>query len=137
MTDLVSRAGAEVTDLHSFFQAWFNGRVANNAEIFSRVECVWGPKLVLVSPSGEVLNQGILLQNLQSDYCCSASLRIEIRNIQAHEVSSETVVAIYEEWHLDTDETEGRLCSAVLREADSTPFGLEWIHIHESPHANA
>jgi hypothetical protein len=42
------------------------------------------------------------------------------------------LLATYEEWQVIEGETRGRLSTALFRNREGTPNGIEWVHLHET-----
>jgi hypothetical protein len=64
-------------------------------------------------------------------------LSIEIRNLSVRSIADDSAaLALYEEWHIEGRQTEGRLCSATLMLDGRLPGGVQWVRIHESSLVN-
>ena len=128
-----AQVSAEVLGLHAFFQDWFRGSIPRTRDRFTRVATVWSPPFTLIDPHNEVHDADQLLTQTYRLHGAFTELRIEIRKIEitVHEDHA-LATAIYEEWHIDKTEIEGRLCSATLVSRGATAAGLAWLHIHES-----
>lgn len=123
---------AEVESLHQFIQRWFNGSVPKTPESFSRLSTSWPEGFTLIDPHNKRHSSAELLESTYKLHAKFPSLSIEIRNMSISHRSPGTSVATYEEWHLDPDGIEARLCSATFAFNGACPDQLHWIHIHES-----
>ncbi|MES2707972.1 MAG: hypothetical protein V4726_15370 [Verrucomicrobiota bacterium] len=127
-------AAREITGLHEFFQSWFRGEVAGTEAVFSRVGTVWGPSFELIGPDSRLRNAGELIRATFDEYGRYPGLSIHIRNLVLREVAAGSVViACYEEWHIDGETVDARLCSATLLRPHPGLERLIWMQIHESP----
>jgi hypothetical protein len=124
---------AEVHDLHQFFQDWFNGVVTKDEITFSRVATVWTGEFTLIDPKNEMHNAACLLSETFSLHGAFPQLKIDIRNLIVRvNPLTQAAIAIYEEWHTNVSEIEGRLCSATIVYAPNDATKIRWLHIHES-----
>ena len=136
MRGLVTSASAkliavEVIGLHQFFQTWFNGTLPKDISTFDRVASVWPPSFTLIDPHNQTHNSSDLLEDTFASYGAHPKLKIRIENLSVRTIAnSEVAVALYEEWHIDGQEAEGRLCTAVLVRVEVEV--VRWVHIHES-----
>ena len=58
----------EIIELHQFFQDWFNGKLENNKEEFSRVTSVLDDLFTLITPNGQIMTKNDLLDLLHSSH---------------------------------------------------------------------
>ena len=131
--DISHRADREVRELHAFFQAWFTGRVPKSRECFARVELAWPTHFTMVTPQRVRMESAALLDSTFEQHGKYPGLNIRIEKLCVmHSPNSGVAVAVYEEWHMDESENEGRLCSATLVNQPEAPNGVQWLHIHES-----
>ena len=131
--DISHRAAREVRELHALFQAWFTGRVPKSSECFARVELAWPTHFTMVTPQGERVESAALLESTFEQHGNYPSQKIRIEKLSVtHSFNPGIAVVVYEEWHVDESETEGRLCSATLVTQPEAPNGVQWLHIHES-----
>ena len=127
------RFANEVVDLHRFFQDWFNGAVPKSEKVFRRVEVAWPEPFTLVDPKNGIHASASLLRDTFNLHGAFPELRIQIRALAISEIPDTLVaVARYEEWHVDENETEGRMCSATLLRQSEASAEVRWVHIHES-----
>jgi putative acetyltransferase len=126
------RFATEVIDLHRFFQDWFNGTIPKNEQVFQRVAAVWPESFVLVDKRNGLHDAASILQDTYDFHGAFPKLKIHIRGLVVTEIPGTSVaVARYEEWHVDENETEARLCSATLV-CSPESGSVRWVHIHES-----
>jgi hypothetical protein len=133
MVEIESRAMLEVAELHRFLEAWFNGSIEKSDDAFSRLSDAWPISLRLVAPSGDVRSSAELLDQTYSEYGAYPTLRIEVKAPSAQVLIEGVAAVVYEEWHHDYRESEGRLCSAIISFDSSAAKPARWVHIHESP----
>ena len=133
---LAVRAHREVEELHRFFEDWYRGRLANDDAAFERFSGVLGEGFEIVWPSGERSPRPSLITRLRgawgSDRKATMPMEIVLRNVRTRPVGANSILVSYEEWHRRGDKAEGRISSALLREAPRTPNGVEWLHVHET-----
>lgn len=129
---LDAKAQREVTDLHRFFEDWFQGR--SGAEI-SRLEVALASDFEMITPGGEVVIRAPLIDRLQAAFGAwkGSGKKIEIRALQGLPMAEGWVLIRYEEWHLEEQgEAIGRLSTAVFRTEANAPNGVEWVRLHET-----
>ena len=87
----------------------------------------------MVTPQGERVESAALLESTFEQHGNYPSLKIRIEKLSVtHSFNPGIAVVVYEEWHVDESETEGRLCSATRVTQPEAPNGVQWLHIHES-----
>ena len=123
---------AEVESLHRFIEQWFNGTVQKTTESFSRLSNSWPEGFTLIDPNNKSHSSSVLLKSTYDHFGKFPCLSIQVRNIRTSRHLPGVAVAVYEEWHVDTHETEARLCSATFTFEAADPSRPQWVHIHES-----
>ena len=123
----------EIIELHEFFEGWFTGSLEQTDEQFSRVSAVLADGFVLVSPGGDLDEREPLLEGSRSAYDGRPSdFRIWIEDVEVRHSRGDVTVVTYEEWQQSgDDEPTCRLSTVVFAEAQRTPNGVEWLHVHE------
>jgi len=131
MQELITQ---EVTELHQFFQDWFNGDLENTDTAFSRFAQVMAPQFEIVGPDGKTTAREKLLPLLRGLHASrrAQSFRIEIKNVRSHSLGSGLYLVSYEEWQYSGDETRHWQSSAIMRVSEGTPNRLAWEHVHET-----
>jgi len=129
------RCRDEVVQLHKFFEDWFNAALPPTEDSFRRFESVMAERFLIISPEGVLTERDELVDRLRQAHGIwrqnSRPGRIWIENLQVrHTVGSQSMV-LYEEWQEIDGVTRGRLSTAVLQRRESTPNGVEWLHVHE------
>ncbi|TIO10023.1 DUF4440 domain-containing protein [Mesorhizobium sp.] len=129
---LLSRASAEIVDLHRFFVDWFDRARADRAD-FSRFERVMGDGFCMVAPSGEVLDRNAVLDHIRASRAtCDGDFAIAIEDIRAVRQAGDTIVVCYIEAQQRGGKHSRRRSSAVFTTSSSAPNGVEWRHLHET-----
>jgi hypothetical protein len=132
MSQLFSRASAEIVDLHRFFVDWFVAARADTVD-FSRFETVMGEGLTMIAPSGAVLDRDAVIDHVrQSRASCDAAFAISIEDIRPGWQAGDMIVVLYVEAQLRGGKHSRRQSSAVFTTNSSTPNGVEWRHLHET-----
>ncbi|MEM6792441.1 MAG: DUF4440 domain-containing protein [Acidobacteriota bacterium] len=132
------RCAQEVEDLHRFFHDWFVGVLPDTEEAFERFATVMSEGFVIVSPSGNVTERADLLGRLRQAHGSAAAsegggIKIWIRNLKVRRTLDDLAVVTYEEWQQRGEEqATGRVSTALLRNAEGKPAGVEWLHLHET-----
>lgn len=125
-----TRCRNEVLDLHRFFRDWFCGVL--EAEGFRRFEDVMADGFVIVTPQGGLRGLAELSDGLRRAHGgWKGEGRIWIENFRLHRVEGDVAVVTYEEWQDVRGEVKGRLSTALFRQREGTPNGVEWLHVHE------
>jgi hypothetical protein len=122
----------EVEELHEFFQKWFNGEVPDTDASFERFAGVLAPTFHIISPDGTVHDKASTLPVVRGGHG-RGGMRIWIRNYEHRLlIGGSVAMATYEEWQETEEGTRGLLSTALLEQADGTPNGLRWLHVHET-----
>jgi hypothetical protein len=131
---LAERAEKEVTELHAFFEAWFNGTVENTDAVYARLTDVLADGFAIIGPAGNLTERAELVDGLRAGYAPEGTepIRLWIEGFQLRHELGDTVVVTYQEWQQRGSDKRGRLSTAVLHERPGTPNGLEWIHVHST-----
>jgi hypothetical protein len=129
---MITRIENEIVQLHKFFQDWYNNDLAPTDENFSRCAGVLAPSFSIIFPSGDMVYQQPLLETLHKSHYSRVGMRIWIENVQVRHHIGELILATYEEWQEIEGQVTARLSSVLFQEAQSTPNGLQWLHVHET-----
>ena len=128
---------SEIEGLHAFFVDWYDGILDDDD--FARMEAAIGEDFEMVAPTGAVLDRNGVLAMVRDGYGKTAheGFDIEIREGELVRDQDDAERARYEERQLtgepgDEREEDGRVSTVLLREADGTPEGLEWLALHET-----
>lgn len=128
---MAARCEDVVTELHGFFQDWFNGDLEKTREAFARFADVMAPGFTLRSPDGTLRERGPLLEGLFALHGTSSGVRIRVEDVKLVEESDGVLTVTYEEWHERDGDARGRTSRARLRRAADSPNGLEWLDVVE------
>lgn len=127
-----AKVESEVIALHQFFEDWFNARIPDGDESFSRLEQSLAPDFAIVSPDGRLMERESLVKGLRGAYGTRHGLRIWIENTQIRMGQGGLWLATYEEWQGVGNESKGRISTVLFVEDASAPGGLRWKHVHET-----
>ena len=132
-----SRCRAEITELHQFFQDWFNGAVPDDHRTFARFAGVMGEGFVIVTPEGRAVERAALVDGLRGAHGRwrpegKSGGRIWIENVDVRHASDGMTAVTYEEWQEVDGRVRGRLSTALFGAKPGAPNGLEWLHVHET-----
>lgn len=131
-SSLLSRASAEVVDLHRFFVDWFVEASADRAD-FSRFERVMAEDFQMVAPDGQILDRDAVLDHVRvSRATCDDDFTISIEDIRAGWQADDAIVVCYVEIQQRAGKHSRRRSSAVFTTSSSAPNGVEWRHLHET-----
>ena len=126
----------EIVELHDFFERWFNGDLEDSPETFARLSDVLSERFQMISPGGDKLERRQVLEGVRRQHgshrAAPHPFRIEIRNLEHRYRDAGVVLMTYEEWQEVDGTVRGRTSSALFREREDTPFGVEWLHLHET-----
>lgn len=129
------RCAAEVAELHAFFDGWFTGRLAADGEAFARFEGALAEDFQIVAPDGRASSRAEIVERLRAAHGSAPGApegrRVWVEDVLVRPVAPGVWLSTYEEWQESPAGRRGRLSSAVLREREGTPNGLEWVHVHE------
>ena len=136
MTDLHAQVTAEISDLHQFFQEWFNGVLPPTAEAFARFRQVMADHFHIIWPDGRALDLPPLSEALfqrHHSHAADQPIRIWIQNTAVRHTTPQTVLATYEEWQqIGNQPSYGRLSTVLFQRQAKAPHGLIWQHVHET-----
>lgn len=123
---------AEITGLHEFFVEWFDGSVPR--EELSRLERALAPEFEMVTPEGERVDRGALVDGLAESYGRTEgeAFDIDVREVEAIELLEDHAVIRYEEWQLTDEGESGRVSTGLFRAAADAPEGVVWVTLHET-----
>jgi len=131
-TSLLSRASAEVVDLHRFFVDWFDKRRCDTAD-FSRFERVMGEDFSMVVPSGQLLDRAAVLGHVKASRgTFDGDFAISIEDIRPAWQSGDVIVLTYVEAQQRAGQASRRRSSTIFTANSSAPNGVEWRHLHET-----
>lgn len=132
------RCRREVEDLHHFFEDWFNGKVENTDGAYARFADVLAEGFVIVSPNGQLQDRQAVIDGLRSAYAPEGTepVRIWVEGFELRRriptEAGDVAVVTYEEWIQRGENRRGRVSTAILRQREGTPNGIEWLHVHET-----
>ena len=129
--DIETHCCKEVVELHEFFQQWFAGELPKTDEAFDRFASVMADEFHIVSPDGRIMQRDTILEAVRSAHG-SSPVKIWIMNHTLRFTIGDVALVTYEEWQTRSDETRGRLSSALLRVKAGLPNDLHWLHVHET-----
>ena len=128
------RCRREIADLHRFFADWFSGNIPNDTAECDRLDAALADGFQIIPPNGRRVDKPQLLAQVRSAYGSHADegMIIEIEHVQVRLVEPPVCLVTYEEWQRHADGPwNGRLSSALFRESEDAPTGVEWLHVHE------
>jgi hypothetical protein len=129
---MITRIENEITELHQFFQDWYNNQLSPTDENFARCVNVLHPNFRIIFPSGEKVQYQTLLNILRNAHGSHANMRIWIKQIQVLHQIGELFLANYEEWQEINGQVNSRLSTVLFQKAPTTPNDLCWLHVHET-----
>ena len=131
--DFAGRMQREVSELHRFFEHWFNGSLAKTDQQFARLRRSWQEPFALRDPSGELLSATRLVDEVHSQHGAFPGLRIEVGEFKVSTPTDGPPGLVgYEERHSDGNAIDRRLCVARFIEDDAAPNGVRWISLDET-----
>jgi len=123
----------EIIELHQFFTDWFAGRLSQSEVHFARFSQVIADGFALITPDGVLIERDTLQDRIFAGYGQRPDFHVWIKNPQIRHRQDDIIVVTYEEWQRTSEGGQtARLSTAIFRENDNTPNGLEWLHVHET-----
>ena len=126
----------EVTELHQFFEDWFNGKLDNNESEFNRFDEVMGADFEIINPAGQSSSRAGIVARLKGAHgflsAADKPMRVWVENVRSRALSSGLHLVTYEEWQETEAVTRGRLTTAIFSPKTGTPNGVQWHHVHET-----
>lgn len=133
---MIHRCEDEVVELHRFFERWFRGEVEDSPEVFARLSDVLSERFQMITPGGERVERRQVLTGVRRKHAAHRNdrqpYRIRIENLDGRYRDAGVALVTYEEWQEVEGESRGRASSALFREREGTPCGVEWLHLHET-----
>ncbi|MHA2108817.1 MAG: hypothetical protein ACW99R_14035 [Candidatus Hodarchaeales archaeon] len=127
---------SEITELHSFFQKWFNGEIHQSNLIFQRLTTVLHSKFVLISPNGMKKHRKEVIQEIWDAYGSrdlkSNPIKLWIENYEYHGEFGSIYIVMYEEWLKNNSDKKGRVSTAIFEKATNNYNNLSWLYVHET-----
>jgi hypothetical protein len=121
----------EIRELHTFFEAWYQGAIANSDDAFQRLEGVLAPAFTLITSDGYTFTRDQVLALLRDEYGARPDIKMWVDNVRLRYTAGDVILATYEEHGTTADGERATLITALLCQRPERPNGLEWIHIHE------
>lgn len=133
---MIHRCEDEILELHRFFERWYRGELDDSPETFARLSDVLSERFRMITPGGERLERRQVLEGVRRRHGShrgpGRSYRIRIDQVEGRYRDAAVALMGYEEWQEIDGRTRGRLSSALFREREGTPCGVEWLHLHET-----
>ena len=121
----------EIRELHAFFEAWYQGAIANSDDAFRRLEHVLAPAFTLITSDGYTFTRDQVLSLLRNEYATKPDIKMWVDNVRLRYTADDVILTTYEEHGTTADGERSTLITALLCRHPERPNGLEWIHIHE------
>lgn len=129
---LIERAEKEVIALHDYFQQWFRGEIANDADNQARFTNSFDPLCELVSPSGNIDTFLALRQRFLAAHGKFPDAKVWVSSFVPVNVMPDRILVKYKEWREIDGETNVRMTTCLFSKDDSAPNGVKWTYIHET-----
>lgn len=133
---MIEACRREIEELHAFFEGWFEGTLPDDETTFARVADALAEDFELISPDGLRRDRNAILASIRDGYGSHAGegrqFRIEIHDVRPRLVVADAALLTYEEWQTSDGSENRRLSSAWFRGTDEAPFGVRWVHLHET-----
>ena len=135
---MIENCKKEIIELHQFFEDWFNARIPDNDESFSRLKDSLSKEFTMITPSGTKIDRSSLLSNLKSmnGYYLKEHRPVSlwIEHISHVWVNDRFCLSNYEEWQGNKDRTEakGRISSALFKKQEDAHNKVRWVYLHET-----
>ena len=128
--ELEQQCKAEIVELHQFFEDWFSASEESSIDL-DRFAEVLAPDFTMVGPDGRLVEAQELLAALREARGSKLGLRIWIDNVRVLHRSGDMTVALYEERQKSDGGESRRVSTAIFRNREHNPNGLEWLHVQE------
>jgi hypothetical protein len=133
---MIDQCESEIVELHEFFERWFGGQLDDSPEAFSRLSDVLSERFLMISPSGERRERRAVLESVRGRHGShrgpGRSFSIEIENLEGRFRAGGLCLVTYDERQAIDGTSRTRASSALFREREGTPHGVEWLHLHET-----
>ena len=130
------RCEREVREFHAFLRDWLAGAVPRTGETFARFSGVMGEGLEVIGPRGGVTGREALVEEfegLHGELAADAdAFEIWIENFRCRWAVGDHALVTYEEWHRRQGAESARFSTALFGQAEATPCGVAWLHVHET-----
>jgi len=133
---ITERSEREVVEFHEFIEDWLAGRTPDEDGTYDRARTVLADSFEITSPSGETReSSGILAEMAAGHGTAGEAFEIRVENLTSRfAFDGDACLVTYEEHQRPTPDAEWtrRYSTAVFRDAEEAPNGVEWIHLHET-----
>jgi len=130
------RCRAEVEQLHEFFTGWMGGTLEADPGTFHRLDDALAAEFEMISPDGLLIGREQLTAGLMAAHGVHAGrtrpFRIIVTNYRGRSLGKHLHLSTYEEWQVIDGETRRRVSTALFRDREGAPNGVEWVHLHET-----
>ncbi len=131
-----SKIKSEVTELHSFFQKWFNGEINYSNLIFQRFSTVLHPDFILITPEGKKFTKTQIGKQIWDAYGSrdpnDNPMEIWVKNYAYLKRFDSIHLVNYEEWQIHGTAKKGRISTALFEESSNNHNNVRWILVHET-----
>ncbi len=131
-----SSCHSEVSELHIFFQKWFNAELHKSNLVFQRFTTVLHPKFVLISPDGRKRTKNEIIQEIWDAYGSrdpqKNPMKLWIENYVYQGEFNTIHIITYEEWQINNSIKKGRLSTAIFEKTSNIYNNICWLHVHET-----
>lgn len=128
-------AQREVVEFNTFFEKWINGEVPNDSETFQRLTSVIAPGSTMVYPWGveKSLLESVTDAQGKHGLTKDKKFRTWIDCIQEQKLAEGVFMVTWHAWQIsEGTERTGYFATAIFREKDGAPNGVEWLRVHET-----
>jgi hypothetical protein len=126
----------ELTDFRRTLQDWFNGTTPADREdeVFERILQSAPDDGVYVRKDGRrFLETKAYLNQLREAHSDISGLKMWMEDFHLHWEDGDLALVTFEEWgQVGGSEPGGLLSTVVLCRNPDAPFGVEWLHYHET-----
>lgn len=128
----------EVTELHKFFEDWYNAILPKSQEAYSRFSSVMNPTARYISPTGSISIGSELISGIWQDYGKyeNDTFAITIDDYKhlflATTNQDISLVNYVEIQKIGGKVDNSRIHTSAFRYKQSTPNGVWWEHIHQT-----
>jgi hypothetical protein len=124
---VASEAIAEVTRLHDFFEAWYDGETGRSIGEFRDA---LDDRFTIVVPGGTVVPRDEIIEAVAGGRG-KHGIAIVVENFDVVDLGT-IVLCRYDEVQTQSGEETRRLSTAVMAPDTDTPGGFRWIAVHET-----
>lgn len=124
----------ELVDFRQILQDWLNGSTPAEDEdkTFARLLTVVPEDMVYIRDDGSLILDPEDLNRFRQSHGKMPDIKMSLEDFRLHWEIGDLALVTFKEWAQIGNDSYGLLSTVVFRKNPETPFGVEWLHYHET-----